>query len=395
MHKVKNKKIILLFLAIGVMAGMVIAGTGISRAYSLDQAKNSARQVILSSAIFLSYHKDGSKFTFRYFDKNLQERIEIEVDRQGRRIRKIQTQKVDRASSTAPAQSNEQLIKTVKNEYPNASIKEIIPGGYQGNNYTTITFTAPDMRGAYQFDPSSGMVLFRTIKFGKPVAIPLTGEGDNGSLLSLPDLKRIGEQKVPDAVFQDLDIFYADGIYSAEIDLSLNGIRHELVVDGRSGKELSYEFYKEDWQTFARWEPMELEIPLLHIINFDNSLAFSKYIISPAPSATPSASPASASETSKADPTSSPTPTTAVKNEPTAVPTPTKPQLPQTIGIERVKSLVLKRLPGAQIDTIDLDKEDGRLIYRGKAASGATEVDYEIDAYTGIFVKWDVDTDND
>jgi len=432
MLKKQNKNIIVPITTIVIIIGVILAGNGIAGIYALDQAKQSAFQYVSDTAEFISYDSDIDKYTFRYFDAEQQERSEIEVDKNGGQIRKIQTQKVAGFQSGTVVLNNEELIKIVKKENPNANIKDIIPRDNQGNNYSTLTFVTSDIRGAYIVNDSNGIVLARTIKFGRSLAIPLSGVGDNESLLSLSEFKQIGNIKLPGAVFQDLDIIYTGGIFTAEIDLYLNGDRYELVLDACSGTELNYKICDDNWKDFGKWEPIELAIPLLNIVNYDVSLAVSKYKISPIPSAIPTEGIAtSETESSQVEVSAvSPVPTLSIQTEPikpsaptkpltgsvtksqpsvptntastpmptttiaapTKAPTPTEVNGPKIIDTDRVKSLVLKRLPYAKFNEIDLDKDHGRLLYKGKATNKEKEVDFEIDAYSGIFVKWDVNT---
>jgi uncharacterized membrane protein YkoI len=427
MLKKQNKKIMLAAALIIVLIGVGLAGMEINQINSRNKAKDAAQQYVSASAELVSVRGDDDSYTFKYFDAEQQERSEIEVDKKGRQILKIQTQKAADTASNAVALNEEALKEIVRNEVSGASIKEIIPSDRPEEKYITISFVAPDLCGAYLLDPANGSVLARTIKFGKSVAIPISSNSDNFSLLSLSQFKILGKQKVPGAVFQDLDIIYANGKFTAEIDLYLDGVKHELSLDASSGAELAYEFFEDDWKSYGSWEPRELETPLLNIVNYDVALAYSNTTIDTLPNMIPSESssviepqPTEAeitassvpsettttqptttssipSETTKPQPTTTSTSTTAMttKITPTSAPKPTAAPKPSLISTERAKSLVLTRLPGAEFNDIDLDEDDGHLLYKGKAISGNTEVDFEIDAYTGTFIKWDVDINDD
>ncbi|MHB1483765.1 MAG: PepSY domain-containing protein [Saccharofermentanales bacterium] len=401
MLRIKKKKMISYTVAIMIIFVIVLAGFVIRQHYALNQAKHIARQHVSESAEFVTYYKDKNIYTIKYFDKNQQERIEIEVDINGNKIRKMQTQKIILTEAITITPDNKGLIKIVENENPGASIKIIDPSDYPGKKYVTLAFTAPDLRGLYMIDPLNGSVLARTIKFSKPVAIPLSLGDENTGFLSLQEFKQIGEQKVHGSVFQDLDIIYSDGNFNAEIDLYLGGIKYKLVIDACNGKEITYKFYKDEWNEFGEWDPEELVIPLLNIVNFDDSLTFSNYFISPVPSLTDTNKSTVSSTSIPPTPTISPPtpsilpvkPTKAIAI-PTKTPEPTKMQAPKIIDIDGIRTLVLKRLPGANISTIDLDEDRNRLLYKGNAKSGDIEVEFEIDAYTGIFIEWDVETDD-
>lgn len=80
--------------------------------------------------------------------------------------------------------------------------------------------------------------------------------------------------------------------------------------------------------------------------------------------------------------------------KPTATPKPTT--APSTaISMDDARALVLEKVPGATIVKIEQDYDDGRKIYEGEAYKGNTEYDFEIDAATGKFIKWEQDWDDD
>ena len=46
-------------------------------------------------------------------------------------------------------------------------------------------------------------------------------------------------------------------------------------------------------------------------------------------------------------------------------------------------------MPGVFKSELELDEDDGRMIYEGEIETNTTEVEFEIDAYTGEVLKWD------
>ena len=80
--------------------------------------------------------------------------------------------------------------------------------------------------------------------------------------------------------------------------------------------------------------------------------------------------------------------------KPTATPKPTT--APSTsISMDEARTLVLKKVPGATITKIELDYDDGRKIYEGEAYKDGYEYEFEINASTGKFIKWEQDWDDD
>ena len=421
--KQRNRTIIIAAAILVIIVAAVLGGLGISKVYARNQAQTAAQKYLPSTAAFVSYHEDDNIYTFRFFDVSQKERSEIEVDKLSGQVRKMQTQKAAYIYPETTVLAEDTLQGIVWKEVPDAAIKEVTPHEQGAEKYVSITYTSEDSRGIYLVDPANGAVIARTVKYGRPVVIPSSGN-DKIGLLTLPELKTLGNQKIPGAVFQDLDIIYNNGKFVAEIDMYLNGIKYVLVLDAGSGEELAYDSFKDDWKNYGSWEPRELETPLLDIVNLDSSLELSKSTIA-ADKAAPSDSPAisetqsTAGETTAAIPSETagtqpastgvptPTPTPQATPKPTAaaVPSTATPAVtkaptvpanpdPGVIGIDRAKSLVISRLPDAVFNEIDLDEDDGRVLYKGTAISGSTEVDFEIDAYTGTFVKWNADTND-
>ena len=418
----RKLNIIRIAIILVLISFLVLGGLEIIRAYTSKQAQNTALQYLPSTAAFVSYNDTDEIFVFRFFDASQQERSEIEVDKSSGDVRKIQTQKAAYVYPDSTALQDDALKEIIWKEVPDAAINNVTLHEQTDGTFTAITYTAEDSRGEYLIDPANGTVIARTVKYGRPVVIP-SSANEKIDLLSLAELKAIGNQKIPGAVFQDLDIAYDNGKFVAEIDMYTNGIKHVLVLDAGSGEELAYHSYTDDWKTYGSWEPRELETPLLDIVNLNSSLELTTSTgpdqtavpsdvtdtdqTQPAAGETTAAIP---SETTGTNPGSSSglTPTPQITSKPTAAATspaataavtsaPTAPVNadPAVISLDRAKALVLSRLPDAVFDEIDLDEDDGRLLYKGKAISGQTEVDFEIDAYTGTFAKWDVDTNDD
>lgn len=436
MRKERSRKIILAASVLLLTVAVGLAVFGVFWLYPLNQAKTSARQYLSSDAAYLSYHFDENKYTLRFFDTVLDERSEIEVDRTSNQVIKIQTQKAAYVYPGTAVLDEEKFTEIVRNEISDAVITDIAVSADPGQKSVTISFTTGDSRGAYQIDPEKGSVITRTIKLGKPVVIPSAGGEDIG-LLTLSELKAIGSGKVPEAVFQDLDIIYADGTFYAEINLYREGMKYDLILDAVSGKELDFDYYEDNWKQYGSWEPEELDTPLLNITNLTSSLTLSKstsaFVSGSEPAESSSATEsymntegtASTAESSVTlpseaapDPSAGPDSTgtgapfaTSPTTKPTtgssvtepyvtsgSVPAPTAAQTqapPATesviISIDRARELVLSRIPGAEIEQIELDEEDGRLLYTGKASDQDMEIEFEIDAYTGTFAKWDVE----
>ena len=66
------------------------------------------------------------------------------------------------------------------------------------------------------------------------------------------------------------------------------------------------------------------------------------------------------------------------------------------IGVNRAKNIALKKVPGASnshVKKINLDRENGRMVYEGEIYYNGWEYEFDIDAVTGAIVKWKADRD--
>ena len=64
------------------------------------------------------------------------------------------------------------------------------------------------------------------------------------------------------------------------------------------------------------------------------------------------------------------------------------------IGVNRAMNIALKKVPGASnshVKKINLDRENGIMVYEGEIYYNGQEYEFDIDAVTGDIVKWKVD----
>lgn len=64
------------------------------------------------------------------------------------------------------------------------------------------------------------------------------------------------------------------------------------------------------------------------------------------------------------------------------------------ISLDRAKALAQSKAPSAILISCKLDWEDGRAVYEGELREGNMEYEFEIDAVTGSFLKWEADRDD-
>ena len=107
-----------------------------------------------------------------------------------------------------------------------------------------------------------------------------------------------------------------------------------------------------------------------------------------------------ADSTGGAEPTETPgsgtaSPAPSATAAPTSAPADSGSQTPDgaALSFEAAKQLALDRVPGAGDRNIELelDHDDGYLIYEGEIHYNHMEYEFEIDASTGNFIKWSED----
>ena len=63
------------------------------------------------------------------------------------------------------------------------------------------------------------------------------------------------------------------------------------------------------------------------------------------------------------------------------------------ISREKAQKLAQDKAPKATLIQLELDVDDGRAVYEGKLREGSMEYEFEIDAVTGSFLKWEQERD--
>ena len=63
------------------------------------------------------------------------------------------------------------------------------------------------------------------------------------------------------------------------------------------------------------------------------------------------------------------------------------------ISREKAQKLAQDKAPKATLIQLELDVDDGRAVYEGELREGSMEYEFEIDAVTGSFLKWEQERD--
>lgn len=200
----------------------------------------------------------------------------------------------------------------------------------------------------------------------------LAGCGSAGGSASQP-------QTSAEAGTRDIGSSQAADIAFSDAGTEESGVSHLLVSREEENGTLYYQIeftVPDDGQREYRYE-----------IQAENGTILSKEVTADSagasvPESTPEPSGAPAA-------TASPTPT--------AAPAPSTPAVQETddgiLSFEEAKQLALERVPGASDRNIELelDHDDGFILYEGEIHYQNMEYEFEIDASTGNFIKWSAD----
>lgn len=61
------------------------------------------------------------------------------------------------------------------------------------------------------------------------------------------------------------------------------------------------------------------------------------------------------------------------------------------IGTEKAKEIAIEKAGGGEVVSLEMDIEDGRMVYEGELVKDGVEYDFDIDALDGTVIKWEKD----
>ena len=172
----------------------------------------------------------------------------------------------------------------------------------------------------------------------------VTGQASDKAYIGLEKAREIALAQLPGATLKEIDFDYDDGmVYEAE--LLKDGYEYDLEIDALTGAVVKWEYEEDD-----HW------------------------------SGTHESGPATGPESSGSGTQTTPSPQPSQSQQQTTL-----------ITEQEAKNLVLAQVPGATIVEFERDSDDGRTIYKGEAVLDGWEYDFEIDAASGEFIKWEAD----
>ena len=186
----------------------------------------------------------------------------------------------------------------------------------------------------------------------------------------------LGKAEGADAKITEIYLDWEDGRRVYEGEMRDDTYEYDFDIDAYTG-------------TVVKWEKERLERRASATVKETTAAAKETTAAAKETTAAAKETTAAAKETTAAakETTEAAKETTAAVQETTAAPR------EDLIGEDKARSIALgkAKADGAVIEYIKLDKDDGRRVYEGEMRDNSYEYDFEIDAYTGTVIDWDVD----
>lgn len=346
MNKILNKKVGIAAAIVAVIAIVaIIFSTTFSSAMTLDEAKEIAKKYVPSTAEFVTSQDEGNKFEVMFHDDRIKESYEVEVSKDRKEVKKVETQLDDDSGSKEVKLKEQDIEKIIREKFSGVSGVSVNLTKDNGLYEYETTFKSNEFYGDADVHPVSGVILDSTVKYGTAVTIPAEGNnnnnsGGNGSA----DGKILTAKEVEDAVIKaagggfvkDMELEDEKGRYFYEVELAKDGREYDYYVDASTG-EVTLENEHDSY--FDHDDEFDLDEMDDHIRDTAGGKGSGKAVISE----------------------------------------------------DKAKSIVLAKIPGANFVYLNLENDDGIRIYEGKATLGQHEYEFEINAESGVIIEWDKD----
>lgn len=358
MSKVINKKTgIIGAAAVVIIIAAIVFSTSFSSAMTLDEAKEIAKKHVPQTAEFVTSEDEDNKYEIMFHDNAAKEGYEVEVLKETKEVRKVETQLDNDSGSKEVKLTEADIEKIIKEKFNGADNVKVSLSKDNGLYEYEASFKGAEFYGNADVHPVNGAILESTLKFGTAVTIP-TGDSnkdtaENG-MISEEQAKEAAIKAAAGGFVKDIELEKENGKYVYDVELIKDNREYDYYIDASTGEvtlEFEHDSYfdyddddKDDWDEDNDGDGED----------DDRDIA----------------------STGQTD------------------------SLPENdiISEAKVKEIVLAKVPGAKIVYINLDREDGVTAYEGKATQGEFEYEFEINAASGVIIEWDkdrIDRDDD
>lgn len=338
---------VLMFVLVG---GIIFGSHAVVSAAERKEAENTARGQVPADAVLETSERDDGMYQFQFYSESEGMEYEVEISEKSGEVRKVETELRGGTGSKSVALSEDQIKALVEERYPGAEISSLQLGMDDGYYSYEVYFRADGKYGTLEFNAETGAVLESKVKFGNPIVIP-SEEGSTSaetSFLKEADIRSKVEEAYPGSQITMLEMDREDGQYVYEVEFLHEGKKYELTYNALNGEILKQE------SEVTNWVPSNTE-----------------------------ALTGSSAEESAAQPSQSAGQETTSASG-------------QEIGSEKAKEIALGKAEAANasITKMELEREDGSLVYDGHMRDDSYKYEFEIDAYTGVVLKWEKETRN-
>lgn len=338
---------VLVFVLVG---GIIFGSHAVVSAAERKEAENTARGQVPVDAVLETSERDDGMYQFQFYSESEGMEYEVEISEKSGEVRKVETELRGGTGSKSVALSEDQIRALVEERYPGAEISSLQLGMDDGYYSYEVYFRADGKYGTLEFNAETGAVLESKVKFGNPIVIP-SEEGSTSaetSFLKEADIRSKVEEAYPGSQITMLEMDREDGQYVYEVEFLHEGKKYELTYNALNGEILKQESEVTNW----------------------------------APSST-----AASTETSSTDAAAQPSQSAGQQTTPVSG---------QEIGSEKAKEIALGKAEAANasITKMELEREHGSLVYDGHMRDDSYKYEFEIDAYTGVVLKWEKETRN-
>ena len=336
-----TKRTVLITVSAIIIAAIAITAifimtSGISRA----DAENAAAGYVPQGAEYIKTERDGKVYEVTYRDNGLGREYEVDIRRETGTIVGISMDS-DRDYGGASAKlTAAQAEAAVKDEISGIVSAKVYQEKDDDGIFYDVEFTANDFYGSAEVNAETGAIVGYTIRYGSPVVIPSSGSasgnaqtaGDNGA----KDENSSKDDANSSASGGKTESNATSGSQSGSQGSSQSSAGSSS-AQGSSGSSQS----SSSQQTVQK------------------------------PS-TSTQKPSGGSSQSGSQSTS------------------------QLISADKAKSIVLAKIgnSSAFIKELELDRDDGIYQYEGEAYYKGYEYDFEINASSGVIIKWEVERDD-
>ena len=379
MNKLLNKRtgIIAAVIAVVVIAAIVIS-TSFSSALTLDEAKEIAQKYVPSTAKFITSEEEDNKFEIMFHDDENAEGFEVEVYKDTKAVKKVESQLDNDLGSEKVELKEDDVKKIIEEKFEGVTSVSVTLNMDNGLYEYEADFKANDFYGNADVHPVSGVILDSTVKYGTAVTIPMNENSNTSSgndLLTSSEVEDLIIKEAGGGFVKDMDLDRENGVYYYEVELVKDGIEYDYYVNAQTG-EITLKYQHESYFNYDN--------------NTGNQNSGSNNAGSGNNSGSGDASSNSGNSSNNSNSGSSANSGNS-NNSGSNASSGNSSSSQGRISYEKAQNIVLAKIPGADIRELQLERDDGIYVYEGEAILGDYEYEFEINASSGVIIKWERD----